>query len=127
MPLLVDRGGLMPESLTRKKNAANHRKGGRLQIGMVAGFISERWPTSNRNPGRLHVGTPGRIKSESALLYVAVREQEGREASPSAAIIDSQSAKAAQKGASLDPQGDVVGKKVTGRKRHSPSTRSASC
>jgi transposase len=84
----------------------------------VAGFISEWWPTSNRNPGRLHVGTPGRIKSESALLYVAVREQEGREASPSAAIIDSQSAKAAQKGASLDPQGYVVGKKVTGRKRH---------
>ena len=33
---------------------------------MVAGFISERWPASNRNPGRLHVGTPGRIKSESA-------------------------------------------------------------
>ena len=32
-------------------------------------------------------------------LYVAVREQAGREASPSAAIIDSQSAKAAQKGA----------------------------
>jgi len=56
----------MPESLTRKKNAANHRKGGRLQIGMVAGFISERWPASNRNSGRLHVGTPGRIKSESA-------------------------------------------------------------
>jgi hypothetical protein len=34
---------------------------------MVAGFISERWPASNRNPGRLLVGTPGRIKSESAL------------------------------------------------------------
>ena len=31
-------------------------------------------------------------------LYVAVREQAGREASPSVAIIDSQSAKAAQKG-----------------------------
>ena len=31
-------------------------------------------------------------------LYVAVREKEGREASPSAAVIDSQSAKAAQKG-----------------------------
>jgi transposase len=31
-------------------------------------------------------------------LYVAVREHEGREASPTAAIIDSQSAKAAQKG-----------------------------
>ena len=32
-------------------------------------------------------------------LYVAARENEGREASPSAAIIDSQSARAAQKGA----------------------------
>src|ERR1700722_16037841 len=32
-------------------------------------------------------------------LYVATREQERREASPTAAIIDSQSAKAAQKGA----------------------------
>jgi transposase len=31
-------------------------------------------------------------------LYVAVREREGREASPSVAIIDSQSAKGAQKG-----------------------------
>ena len=51
-------------------------------------------------------------------LYVAVREQAGREASPTAAIIDSQSAKAAQKGAPLDPQGFDAGKKVTGRKRH---------
>src|SRR6202158_3987597 len=32
-------------------------------------------------------------------LYVAAREQVGREASPTAAIIDSQSARAAQKGA----------------------------
>jgi hypothetical protein len=56
----------MPESLTRRKTAANPHQGGRLQIGMVAGFISERWPASNRNPGRLHVGKPGRNKSESA-------------------------------------------------------------
>ena len=34
-------------------------------------------------------------------LYVAVREQEGREASPTAAIIDSQTAKGAQKGGLL--------------------------
>ena len=40
-------------------------------------------------------GTLARIHHE---LYVAVRERAGREASPSAAIIDSQSAKAAQKG-----------------------------
>ena len=41
-------------------------------------------------------GTLARIHDA---LYVAVREAAGREASPSAAIIDSQSAKAAQKGA----------------------------
>src|SRR5260221_12207152 len=33
---------------------------------MAAGFISEWWPASNRNGGRLHVGKPGRNKSESA-------------------------------------------------------------
>jgi hypothetical protein len=52
-------------------------------------------------------------------LYVATRERQGREAIPTAAIIDSQSAKAAQKGGStLDPQGFDAAKKVTGRKRH---------
>jgi len=52
-------------------------------------------------------------------LYVAVREQEGREASPTAAIIDSQTAKASQKGgSSLDPSGYDAGKKIKGRKRH---------
>ena len=40
-------------------------------------------------------GTLERIHHE---LYVAIRDQEGRDASPSAAVIDSQSAKAAQKG-----------------------------
>jgi hypothetical protein len=42
-------------------------------------------------------------------IYVAVREQEGREASPTAAVIDSQTAKGAQKGgASLDPSGQAA-------------------
>jgi hypothetical protein len=40
-------------------------------------------------------GTLERIHHE---LYVAVREQEGREPSPTVAIIDSQTAKGAQKG-----------------------------
>ncbi|HYS87567.1 MAG TPA: IS5 family transposase [Bradyrhizobium sp.] len=52
-------------------------------------------------------------------LYVAAREQAGREASPTTAIIDSQSVKGAQKGGPLlDPQGFDAGKKITGRKRH---------
>lgn len=33
---------------------------------MVAGFIPEWWPTSNRNGGRLRVGKGGRNKSEFA-------------------------------------------------------------
>ena len=52
-------------------------------------------------------------------LYVEVRERAGREASPTTAIIDSQSAKGAAKGgASVDPSGFDAGKKVKGRKRH---------
>jgi transposase len=41
----------------------------------------------------------GTLERLHHLLYGAIRESEGREASPTAAIIDSQSAKAAQKGA----------------------------
>jgi hypothetical protein len=37
---------------------------------MVAGFSSEWWPASNRNPGRHHFGIPGRNASESALKTV---------------------------------------------------------
>jgi len=52
-------------------------------------------------------------------LYVKCREQTGREASPTAAIIDSQSVKAAEKGgASIDPHGYDAGKKIKGKKRH---------
>lgn len=61
-------------------------------------------------------------------LYVAVREAAGREASPTAAIIDSQSAKASQKGALR-----LIRKASTRARRSrvasvtSSSTRSASC
>jgi transposase len=41
----------------------------------------------------------GTLERIHEALYVAVREAAGREASPTTAIIDSQSAKAAQKGA----------------------------
>jgi transposase len=43
-------------------------------------------------------GWDGTLERVHHALYVAVREQEGREASPTAAIIDSQSTKAAPKG-----------------------------
>ena len=43
----------------------------------------------------------GTLEQIHHALYVAVREQEGREASPTAAIINSQTAKGAQKGGLL--------------------------
>ena len=52
-------------------------------------------------------------------LYVKCREQAGREASATAAIIDSQSVKSAEKGgACIDPCGYDAGKKIKGKKRH---------
>lgn len=61
-------------------------------------------------------------------LYVATREQAGREASPTAAIIDSQSAKAAQKGAlRLIRRASMRARKSPAASAISWSTRSASC
>ena len=70
----------------------------------------------------------GTLERVHHALYVATREREGRDASPTAAIIDSQSAKAAQKGA---PR---LTRRALMRPRRSPaangiswSTRSACC
>ena len=61
-------------------------------------------------------------------LYVAVREACGREASPTAAIIDSQSAKAAQKGVlRLTRRASMRARRLRGASVTSSSTRSASC
>jgi putative transposase len=52
-------------------------------------------------------------------LFVKCREQAGREASPTAAIIDAQSVKSAEKGGAwIDPHGWDAGKKGKGKKRH---------
>jgi len=52
-------------------------------------------------------------------LYIKCREQAGRRASPTAAAIDSQSVKSAEKGgACIDPHGYDAGKKIKGKKRH---------
>jgi transposase len=57
----------------------------------------------------------GRFERINHALVMADRERVGRDASPTAAIIDSQSAKTAEAGG---PRGYDAGKKINGRKRH---------
>nr|WP_148268513.1 IS5 family transposase [Komagataeibacter medellinensis] len=63
-----------------------------------------------------HDGTLNRLHHA---LYILCREQAGREASPTAAIIDSQSVKNAEKGGGgIDSSGFDAGKRIKSKKRH---------
>ncbi len=70
----------------------------------------------------------GTLERIHEALYVALREAAGKEASPTAAVIDSQSAKAAQKGAHrLIRKGLTRARKSRAASAISLSIRSGSC
>ena len=68
-------------------------------------------------------GTIGRMHET---LYAACREQAGREASPTAAIIDSQSVKSAEKGGSMIGRAMMPARRSTARSGIFSSIRKAS-
>ncbi len=70
----------------------------------------------------------GTLERIHEALYVATREAAGREASPTAAIIDSQSAKGAQKGARRSTRRAMTRpRRLRAASATFSSTRSASC
>jgi len=70
----------------------------------------------------------GTLRRIHHALYVAARERAGREASPTVAIIDSQSVKGAEKGGpTLIHRASTPARRSRARSATSPSTRLASC
>ena len=74
------------------------------------------------------VGLGRHARSHPRRALCAVPPRRSREASPTAAIIDSQSVKSAEKGGpAIDPTGYDAGKKIKGRKRHILVDAQGSC
>ena len=90
-----------------------------LETGCQWRHLPKDLPPRSTVHGYLHLwaweGTLERIHHD---LYQQVREQDGREASPTAAVVDSQSVRAAEKGGAAAPVGYDAGKKIKGVKYH---------
>src|SRR5207245_6786348 len=85
-----------------------------------AGCTWRPWPTAFPPWGTIYrwfatFRDEGRFEAINPTLGMADRERVGREASPTGAIIDSQSVKTTEAGG---PRGYDAGKKINGRKRH---------
>jgi transposase len=85
-------------------------------------------PKSTAHDYFIMLDRSGALSRIHEALYIAAREQAGKEASPTTAIIDSQSAKAAQKGAlKLTRTAMTRARRSRGASATSSSTRSAFC